>query len=145
MLDVIASSASTNSNCLGLGLGSAQIAHQLCASSFYSASALQAFTVLLFLSIAVDVLKRVLKIQRPAGARACDALAVGGESKTYGMPSGHVATAVAGWYLMTRSPAAAAAAFLLMSYARVAAGCHTLLQCVAGGLLAWLLVVRRRL
>jgi membrane-associated phospholipid phosphatase len=101
------------------------------------------FVKLLMLSIAVDFLKRGFRHPRPKSAKACDALGIGGPSLTFGMPSGHVATAVAGWYMLAESlgfnpMVAALLAGLSMGWARVDAGCHTPLQSLMGGLFGWL-------
>lgn len=106
------------------------------------------FSRLLALSIAVDFLKRGFREPRPLGAKACDALGIGGAARTFGMPSGHVATAVAGWVLVaqalqashTTQVAVAVVAAVLMSWARVRAGCHTLLQSLMGALFGWIAV-----
>ena len=100
------------------------------------------FSKLLVLSIGVDFLKRGFRQLRPRGAKACDALGIGGISKSFGLPSGHVATAVAGWMMIAESFNVSKQtkwligllAGLLMGWARVTAGCHTPLQSALGAL-----------
>ena len=106
------------------------------------------FTKLLMLRIAVDLLKKGIQEPRPHGATGCDALGIGGLSHTFGMPSGHVATAVAGWVMVAQSfnlsksiqAIVACIAGALMGWARVPAGCHTPLQSVVGAIFGWLAV-----
>jgi membrane-associated phospholipid phosphatase len=95
------------------------------------------------LSLLVDITKNTLKIPRPKNACACDAFGIGGESKSYGMPSGHVATTVAGWYLISQytnlfsiKPIyVSLIAGSIMTWARYSVGCHTIIQGIAGMLL----------
>lgn len=100
--------------------------------------------VLVTLSFLVQGLKLILQMPRPCGAHGCDDLGKEGPSHSYGMPSGHVATAVAGWLLIAqafglRSPLTLVVASVVgtvMAWARVTVGCHTWLQGIAGMLLA---------
>lgn len=107
-----------------------------------STSNLIPIVALLLLSALIGTLKNVLQIPRPPGARGCDAFGIKGPSTTYGMPSGHVATAVFGWMVIAKhygySPVAAGiAAGIVMTWSRCAVGCHTMLQGVAGGLIGF--------
>lgn len=96
------------------------------------------------LSLLVDLIKNTLQIPRPEEACACDALGIGGVSKSYGMPSGHVATAAAGWYLISKytdlgSPICVSIlAGSLMTWARYKVGCHTIFQGFSGMLIGLL-------
>jgi len=100
------------------------------------------FAKLLLISIGVNFFKRGYKEPRPPGANACDAFGLGGKARSFGMPSGHVAGAVAGWVMVARSEGAsrtlqlltALIAALLMGWSRVKLGCHTPMQALAGAL-----------
>lgn len=116
------------------------------------------FTKLLLVSAAVELLKMSIQEPRPAGCKptgckptgckpvGCDALGIGGVSRSFGMPSGHVATAVAGWVMVAQNFQASlntqvlvgVLAALLMSWARVTVGCHTLSQSIMGALVGLL-------
>lgn len=103
------------------------------------------FAKLLLCSVAVDFLKLGFRQPRPLGARGCDALGISGPSKSFGMPSGHVATAVAGWVMVAQTMHAsktsqalvALIAAVLMGWARVKVGCHTAPQAAMGALFGW--------
>lgn len=100
---------------------------------------------LLGLSVLVDALKKVFKVPRPKGAAGCDMLGVKGPSKTFGMPSGHVATTVAGMMMIAATEFPQLSDFtvgliglvsgIIMSWSRITINCHATDQCVMGGLL----------
>ena len=60
----------------------------------YRHKSFKPITTLLGASVLVDILKRIINQPRPDGATRCDAFAMKCEASPYGMPSGHVATAV---------------------------------------------------
>lgn len=96
---------------------------------------------LCIVTIAVASLKELIRQRRPVGAAACDAFAVGGPSKSFGMPSGHVATAVVAWLHINRTYGQPLSdwtviglAAVLMGWSRVRLRCHTPLQSGLGAL-----------
>lgn len=101
------------------------------------------------LSLFVDLTKNIVQSPRPEGACACDALGIAGKSKSYGMPSGHVATAVAGWYFISEAigwnpiPVSLLSGSLMI-WARYTVGCHSIYQGLAGmGMaLGWIYMTR---
>lgn len=105
------------------------------------------FWALLGLSVLADVLKKTFRVPRPSGAKGCDMLGVKGPSKTFGMPSGHVATTVAGVMMIASLEFPQLSDFtvgllgliagILMSWSRISINCHATDQCVVGGLLGW--------
>lgn len=114
--------------------------------------------VLSVMSVIVDVLKNIFKIPRPDGACACDALGIGGKSTSYGMPSGHVATAVIGWYFIAKyilvnttfstkistlipfEILLSLVAGFAMTWARYSVGCHTIGQGLAGMITSYIII-----
>lgn len=109
----------------------------------------QVFWSLLVVGLIVDLAKHFIGAPRPPGATGCDALGIKGKSTSFGMPSGHVATAVVGWSLFAakyfgkdKAPIAAILSGILMGWARSKVGCHTPLQSLAGGILGWLFVLK---
>ena len=100
---------------------------------------LKPIVILCLVSLIVRGLKRSIQLPRPPGAQGCDALGIEGKSDSYGMPSGHVATAVAGWFMIAQRYGlnpwlSAAVAAVAMSWARSRVGCHTLFQGLGGAL-----------
>ena len=100
--------------------------------------------VLLFLNFLVERMKMIIQERRPEGATGCDALGLKGLSTGYGMPSGHVATAVFasmviaqqyGWNLGV----AAFISGLIMGWGRTAGAeaCHTATQSMMGGVIGF--------
>lgn len=82
-----------------------------------------------------DVIKKIIQESRPDSAQNCDILNTGGEAKTYGMPSGHVAIIAATLVLLNIHPIAIVPAIGLMIWSRVHRGCHTVAQSVVGALI----------
>lgn len=110
---------------------------------------LKPIVILCLVSLIVRGLKRSIQSPRPPGACACDALGIEGKSDSYGMPSGHVATAVAGWFMIAQRYGlnpwlSAAVAAVAMSWARFRVGCHTLLQGGFGAVVGALTVLALR-
>lgn len=107
---------------------------------------LKPIVILCLVSLIVKGLKNSLQLPRPPGACACDALGIEGKSDSYGMPSGHVATAVAGWLMIAQryrlNPwLSMSLAAVAMSWARFRVGCHTLLQGAGGAVVGALTVL----
>ncbi len=80
----------------------------------------------------ITALKNTLQIPRPSGS----------SKLTYGMPSGHVATAVFGWMMIATytgySPInAGILALIIMAWSRYTVGCHTVFQGIVGGLIGY--------
>ena len=105
------------------------------------------FAKLLTISIAINFMKRGFRQPRPFGASGCDAFGLCGRAKSYGMPSGHVASAVAAAVLIIETyqipvnkAAVAAIIGAAMTWSRVTLGCHTLWQSLVGGILGWIFV-----
>lgn len=107
---------------------------------------IRAAVMLLLLNTMVTTLKNIMKNPRPKGACGCDALGIAGPSTTFGMPSGHVATAVFGWMVISKhyfktdysTTIAAILSGLLMSWARVTVGCHSISQSFSGAILGYI-------
>jgi len=112
----------------------------------YRHKSFKPITTLLGASVLVDILKRIINQPRPDGATRCDAFAMKCEASPYGMPSGHVATAVVASLLVckelhlskTATKLITLGVFLLISWSRVKMKCHTPLQCIIGGIVGLL-------
>lgn len=106
---------------------------------------IRAAVMILLLNATVTTLKKMVENPRPKGACGCDAFGIAGPATTFGMPSGHVATAVFGWMVIAKhyfktdsaTKVAAVIAGLLMSWARVTVGCHSVSQSLFGALLGY--------
>jgi len=102
--------------------------------------------ILCLVSLIVKGMKQVLQIPRPEGACGCDALGIEGKATSYGMPSGHVATAVAAWFMISQRYGlnpwlSMSAAAVAMTWARYRVGCHTIWQGVGGALVGGVVVL----